>query len=638
MSDNTTDTPETNVDGVEPSMEDILASIRRIIADDDQANAEFTGNMPIDSIAEVVEIPAPQAPAPQPVLEAVSDAPQAAELETLELQVEDMAQEEIASEELIAEELIEEEMALTPLDLAVGDETSDLEALEGMEALLGDDDLSGLEDLLADDDAPVVDNKSDGSQRLTGLAGLAAAGFGAAAAAGSGVAKAIKSERQTPVPDTAGGAQSDEAGDIMSLIEDNETEMEDLDLVLDDLTAGHHDQADDLEALLEIPNDPAEDEPIDDLARLLNNMLGDSPAADSEPEDEFVIDPAADLIAETADEEGADADEVDDFLSELMGEDEGDEDGALELHGETEDISEAQSDPDLDLVKSLMADLTDDPYPEAAASDEADDDHEDNVIDEILELSMEDEESLQQSEDTDMDIADLAVPLSGDDAPVDAAAAQDNAPFFIDINADLSKPETAKSSLSDIANSAKAEAERIKNKGFSTGQFAAGAGVAVAASGPLAALVKKNNGPKADAATHTEETAAADNIQELKPSEAEAAKPAKAKADKSQAAPKTAPKSKKTKATPSKETADMPKASAKETIVDNATEDATASAFASLNKVIDEKATMADRGDRIGDLVQEALRPMLKEWLDKNLKGIVERAVTKEVKRISSGK
>jgi cell pole-organizing protein PopZ len=82
----------------------------------------------------------------------------------------------------------------------------------------------------------------------------------------------------------------------------------------------------------------------------------------------------------------------------------------------------------------------------------------------------------------------------------------------------------------------------------------------------------------------------------------------------------------------------MPKASAKDTIVDNATEDATASAFASLNKVIDEKATMADRGDRIGDLVQEALRPMLKEWLDKNLKGIVERAVTKEVKRISSGK
>jgi len=46
----------------------------------------------------------------------------------------------------------------------------------------------------------------------------------------------------------------------------------------------------------------------------------------------------------------------------------------------------------------------------------------------------------------------------------------------------------------------------------------------------------------------------------------------------------------------------------------------------------------AERGDRIGDLVMEALQPMLKEWLDANLKGIVERAVTKEVKRISSGK
>jgi len=36
--------------------------------------------------------------------------------------------------------------------------------------------------------------------------------------------------------------------------------------------------------------------------------------------------------------------------------------------------------------------------------------------------------------------------------------------------------------------------------------------------------------------------------------------------------------------------------------------------------------------------VQGAFRPMLKEWLDANLKGIVERAVAKEVKRISSGK
>ena len=73
-------------------------------------------------------------------------------------------------------------------------------------------------------------------------------------------------------------------------------------------------------------------------------------------------------------------------------------------------------------------------------------------------------------------------------------------------------------------------------------------------------------------------------------------------------------------------------------ILDDVTETATAGAFAELNQVVEDKAIFSERGPRIGDLVQDALRPMLKEWLDSNLKGIVERAVTKEVKRISSGK
>lgn len=82
----------------------------------------------------------------------------------------------------------------------------------------------------------------------------------------------------------------------------------------------------------------------------------------------------------------------------------------------------------------------------------------------------------------------------------------------------------------------------------------------------------------------------------------------------------------------------MPRAIKSETILDDVTETATADVFASLNQVVEEKAIKAERGDRIGDLVMEALRPMLKEWLDANLKGIVERAVAKEVKRISTGK
>ncbi len=83
---------------------------------------------------------------------------------------------------------------------------------------------------------------------------------------------------------------------------------------------------------------------------------------------------------------------------------------------------------------------------------------------------------------------------------------------------------------------------------------------------------------------------------------------------------------------------DMAQAAKMETILDEETVSGSASAFASLNNAVEEKAKVQDSGPAIGDLVQDALKPMLKEWLDKNLKGIVERAVTKEVKRISSGK
>ena len=75
-----------------------------------------------------------------------------------------------------------------------------------------------------------------------------------------------------------------------------------------------------------------------------------------------------------------------------------------------------------------------------------------------------------------------------------------------------------------------------------------------------------------------------------------------------------------------------------EEILDEEVETDTTSAFAELNRLVEEKQVFEERGPRIGDLVQEALKPMLKEWLDENLKGIVERAVQKEVKRIASGK
>ena len=89
--------------------------------------------------------------------------------------------------------------------------------------------------------------------------------------------------------------------------------------------------------------------------------------------------------------------------------------------------------------------------------------------------------------------------------------------------------------------------------------------------------------------------------------------------------------------TPEMETS-MPRAIRSDAILDDVTEEATMTAFAQLNQVVEDQAILSERGPRIGDLVQDALKPMLKEWLDENLLRIVERAVAKEVKRLASGK
>lgn len=89
---------------------------------------------------------------------------------------------------------------------------------------------------------------------------------------------------------------------------------------------------------------------------------------------------------------------------------------------------------------------------------------------------------------------------------------------------------------------------------------------------------------------------------------------------------------------PEKETSKMSKLAINDSILDEVTEAAASDAFATLNQLVEEKTEYEESGPRIGDLVQDALRPMLKEWLDEHLKDIVSRAVDKEVKRIASGK
>jgi cell pole-organizing protein PopZ len=74
-----------------------------------------------------------------------------------------------------------------------------------------------------------------------------------------------------------------------------------------------------------------------------------------------------------------------------------------------------------------------------------------------------------------------------------------------------------------------------------------------------------------------------------------------------------------------------PKAPASDTLVAAATATAAASAFGQLSAAI-----AMPRGERtLEDVVRELLRPMLKDWLDQNLAGIVQSAVSEEVERIA---
>ncbi len=75
-----------------------------------------------------------------------------------------------------------------------------------------------------------------------------------------------------------------------------------------------------------------------------------------------------------------------------------------------------------------------------------------------------------------------------------------------------------------------------------------------------------------------------------------------------------------------------------ETLTSEETDKDASQAFASLSSAVREKTQAQESGPPIGDLVQAALKPMLQNWLDENLKAIVERAVAKEVKRIASEK
>jgi cell pole-organizing protein PopZ len=85
---------------------------------------------------------------------------------------------------------------------------------------------------------------------------------------------------------------------------------------------------------------------------------------------------------------------------------------------------------------------------------------------------------------------------------------------------------------------------------------------------------------------------------------------------------------------PAPEPVAAPAPAAVESLVSERVASAAASSFGALSAAI----TMP-KGDRtLEDVVRELLRPLLQQWLDENLPGIVQQAVEAEVERIARGR
>lgn len=562
MSEHSPDSPNGLADGSEPSMEDILASIRKIIADDDAG--EF-----------------------------VSDTSE-----------------------------VEDAVGIDSLDSGLRDipsENSDIDTLLSEIDML-ESDLS-----VAGDSAEMLELTHDNMGDLE-------------------------------IPDESQSADS-ELDDLLKSIEDiSEPENLEVDKPVIPETSIETTSSD-VAVLDEAPDD--------DLSTMLDNMLNEGEAAATElevSEDfenlELVLDPAADLLDDSSDLE-----------AELL-EDLNIEDDVLDA-----DLSSGvmKPDSDIELVKSLMAELTGEPL------------HADEEIIEVAETETALETDDELESEIDSDLKSLVSDLSGDDISSEtlelAEPTDDSAEDVMDeilsltlddeleLQEDIPRVPDAVASLKEIAAQAEADAKDVENK-FAKTLAAAAAGVAA-----TAAVAQNDEEPEADdilseladivdiveeaplegdLQTNLSEldlddlvedevlTSLADtNIQDLLDDEETGGTEDIVEGISYEAeidVETTSQSDTETNKIIDEETTLMPRAAKSDAILDEVTETATADVFASLNKVVEEKATIAERGDRIGDLVQEALRPMLKEWLDANLKGIVERAVTKEVKRISSGK
>ena len=604
MSDETPNASD-NLNGSDPSMEDILASIRKIISDDEPVALES----PEDIAAAADPRDAAETAQSTTAAANVSVADfAAAEGESVDLNIDDVLaglDEDIRAPE---PEMKSAESAVDIADGAIADgETVDDDAFSNV-----------LDDILTDEaktySLDETDKLPDAKDDIVK----------------DDIISLLGDEIPLEADSTAGVMP--EAGVVPELVS-TETSMDAVD---------SEDLGSELESLA--------DNDSDDIEALLNSLLGE--------EDPLPIDdPIETLIEEKPVETPIEENLVESLLEDSI-EDldlDADEISVADLADPNAAPSGVEETEDLDLVKSLMADLSDDPAAvDAIDTDEdlesllsipdindvtaetssAEAESDGDIMGEIVDMAIEDElqthpedlaalEDLIAEEEAISETAEVdELPLLDDVMEAEQENIAENSQLAADapdenMSAETTIEETP--SLSDIATAAEADAVAVETAVLPT----AAATASIGALAGLTAIVA-SRAPEEISEEISDEVEISDETPDINQDVS--------KAEPAEAITELTP-----EPLPNQETKMPIKAVITDTIIDDVTEAATADAFAELNQVVEDKAIFNERGPRIGDLVQEALRPMLKEWLDANLKGIVERAVTKEVKRISKG-
>ncbi len=537
MTDNSSDTPNGVETGVgEPSMEDILASIRRIIAEDDSASADHldvdgivNADNGLESAAAI--IPAVTAGAVKKDSEAAND---------------DAANDDAANDDvLILDQLVSE--------LETESETLDIDT----------EDLTLASDP-AEDFNPVSSVVSDLEDRLA-----------------------------TDRPETEDITVSTDSDDLEGLVFSNMDEVEDA-------------KAETIP--LEEFNLDTEEEDVIDV--LVEDVIPEATLEETAELDPLAIDSESDLdIVKSLMADLADTSFLDDEVETQTGDMANDIEPAVEeavsddvVDIEIPPLEETEDLTSLDDALDLVIPEVDVPKADAVPAPEAE---QDQILNDILELAIQDEEVSMD----DLDLSVEEAPVSDNDEnlllQIAAEAEADAMDEDSDLAADLmdgiigDDVETAEFTDSDVPST-----EEILNE------------LDLA----LAEVTQEDNQEIVELQDSDPEPEPQEELQ----IEPEIVATEEDKSDELIVEPQ--------------ETEDMPSPARKNAIINEVTEEAASGAFAELSQAVEDQAVFTESGPRIGDIVQDALRPMLQEWLDKNLKSIVERAVTKEVKRISSGK